>query len=77
MSKREKSRYSLSQHTSPLSGFIQNLKILALIAGEKSVIDFYEKEKWTNKENDKHEDAHLLLHNITSHTQCLYQISKS
>ena len=23
------------------------------------------KEKWTNKENDKHEDAHSLLHNTT------------
>ena len=28
--------------------------------------------------DDKHEDAHLLLHNTTtgSHIQCLYQISK-
>ena len=37
--------FSLTQHTSPLSGFIQNLKSLALIAGEKSVVDFYEKER--------------------------------
>ena len=29
---------------------------------------FYEKEKLTNKENDKHEDADSLLHNTTSHT---------
>ena len=36
-----------------------------------------EKEKWTNKENDKHKDADSLLHNTSSHTQCLYQISKS
>ena len=35
------------------------------------------KEKWTNKEKDKPEDADSLLHNTTSHTQCLYQISKS
>ena len=55
----------------------KNLKTLALIAGEKSVMDFYEKDKWANKENDKHEDADSLLHNTTSHTQCLYQISKS
>ena len=27
-----------------------------------------EKEKWTNKGNDKHEDADSVLHN-TSHTQ--------
>ena len=36
-----------------------------------------EKEKWTNKGNDKQEDADSVLHNTTSHTQCLYQISKS
>ena len=35
-----------------------------------------EKEKWTNKVN-KHEDADSLLHDATSHSQCLYQISKS
>ena len=35
-----------------------------------------EKEKWTNKENDKQEEADSLLHN-TSYTQHLYQISKS
>ena len=36
-----------------------------------------EKERWANKGNDKHEDADSLLHNTRSHTQCLYQISKS
>ena len=30
-------------------------------------------KKWTNKGNDKHEDADSLLHD-TSHTQCLYKI---
>ena len=41
---------------------IQNLKTPALIAGEKSVINFMrEKNKWTNKENDKHEDADSFL----------------
>ena len=51
---------------------------LALIAGEKSVIDFYEKEmKWTNKKNDKYEGACSLIHNTSSHTKCLYQIWKS
>ena len=43
----------------------------------KSLIDFYEDEKWTYKVNDKYEDAHLLLHNTSSHIQRLYQISKS
>ena len=45
--------FSLTQNASPVSGCIQNLKTLALIACEKSVMDFYKKEKWTNKENDK------------------------
>ena len=36
-----------------------------------------EKEKWTNKVNDIYEDADSVLHNTTSHIQCLYQISKS
>ena len=36
-----------------------------------------EKEKWINKGNDKHEDADFVLHNTTSHTLCLYQVSKS
>ena len=67
-----RSWFSLTQHASPSSGCIQNLKTLAHIAGEKSVMDFYEKEnKWANKENDKKDDADSLLHNTTSHTQCL------
>ena len=36
-----------------------------------------EKEKWTNKGNDKQEETDSLLYNTTSHTQHLYQISKS
>ena len=60
-----------------MPGFIQNLKTLALKAGE-NLTDFYEKQrKMANKETDKHEDAHSLLHNTTSHIQCLYRISKS
>ena len=35
------------------------------------------KKNWTNKGNDKQEEADSLLHNTTSHTQHLYQISKS
>ena len=42
MGKREKSR--VTQHASPLSWIIQNLKILALLAGEKSLNEFHEKE---------------------------------
>ena len=34
------------------------------------------KKKWTNKGNDKYEDAESVLHNTTCHNQCLYQISK-
>ena len=36
-----------------------------------------ETEKWTNKGNDKQEEAGSLLHNTTRHTQRLYHISKS
>ena len=39
--------------------------------------NFYWREKWTNKENDKQEEADSLLHNTTSYTQHLYQSSKS
>ena len=35
-----------------------------------------EREKLTNKRNDKQEEADSLLHNTTRHTQHLYQISK-
>ena len=58
---------------------IQNLKTLALIEAEKFVTEnlLGEKEKWTNKENDKQQYAGSLLHNTRSHTQHLYQISKS
>ena len=57
----------------PLSRCIRNLKTLALIEAEKSVIEnvIGEKEKWTNKGNGR---ADSLLHNATSHTQHLYQI---
>ena len=36
-----------------------------------------EKEKWTNKGNDKQQHADSLLHNTSSHTVNFYQISKS
>ena len=58
---------------------IQNLKTLAFIEAEKSVTEIFigEKEKWTNKENDKQEaDDSLLLYNTTSYTQHVYQKSK-
>ena len=58
---------------------IQDLKTLALIEAEKYVTEnlLGEKEKWTNKGNDKQPHAGPLLHNTTSHTQHLYKISKS
>ena len=59
---------------------IQNLKTLALIESEKYVTENLlgdQKKKWTNKGNDKQQHADSLLHNTTSHTQHLYQISKS
>ena len=52
---------------------------LWLIEAEKSVAEnlIGEKEKWTNKGNGKQQEADSLLHITTSHTQHLYQISKS
>ena len=35
------------------------------------------REKWSNKGNDKQEEADSLLHNTISHTQHLFKISKS
>ena len=45
----------LSQYTWPLSMCIQNLNTLSLIEDEKFVAEnlLGEKEKWTNKGNDK------------------------
>ena len=52
---------------------------LALIQDEKFVAEnlLGEKEKWTNKRNDKQQHVDSLLRNTTSHIQHLYQISKS
>ena len=71
--------FSFPYYTWPLSKCIQNLKTLALIEAEKSVTEIFigEKGKWTNNGNDKQEEAGSLLHNTTSYTQHLYQISKS
>ena len=68
--------FSFPQYIWPLSRRIQNLKTLG---AKISVTEIFigEKEKWTNKGNDKQEEADSLLHNIKSHTQHLYQISKS
>ena len=57
---------------------IQNLKILAPIEAKKFVTEnlFGDKEKWTNEGNDKQQHADSLLHDTTSHTQHLYQVSK-
>ena len=71
--------FSFQQYTWPLSRCIQHLKTLAIIGAENSVAKSFigEKEKWTNKRNDKQQHADSLLHNTTSHTQHLYQMSKS
>ena len=71
--------FSFPQYTWPLSRCIQNLKTLAPIGAEISVTEIFigERERWTNKWNDKQEEADSLLHNTTSHTQHFYQISKS
>ena len=65
------------QYIWSLSRCIQNLKTLAFIEAVKSVTEIFigEKEKWTNKGNGKQEKVDSLLHNTTSYTQQLYQIS--
>ena len=65
---------SFPHYTWHLSRCIQNLKTLAIIGAENSVTKSFigEKEKWTNKRNDKQQHAVYLLHNTTSHTQHLY-----
>ena len=47
------------------------------IEAEISVTENLIGKKWTNKGNGKHQEAESLLHNATSHTEHLYQISKS
>ena len=71
--------FSVPQCTWPLSMCIQNLKTLALIEAKKFVTEnlLGDKEKWINKGNDKQQHAESLLHDTTSHTQHLYQVSKS
>ena len=71
--------FSFPQYTWHLLRCIQNLKTLAVIGAENSVTKKFigEKEKWTNKGNNMQQHTDSLLHNTTSHTQHLYQISKS
>ena len=58
---------------------IQNLKTLTLQNLKTLVTEnlLGEKEKMTNNRNNKQQQADSILHNTTSHTQHLYQISKS
>ena len=65
--------FSFPQYTWTLSRCIQNLKTLAILGAENSVTKGFigEKEKWTNKGNDKPQYADSL------YTIHLYQISKS
>ena len=69
---------SQKKYTWPLSRCITNLKTLTHRSREicsENLIG--EKEKWTNKGNGKQQEADSLLHITTSHTQHLFQISKS
>ena len=53
-----------------LSMCTQNLKTVAVIGAENSVTKSFigEKEKWTNKRNDKQQHGDSLSPNTTSHT---------
>ena len=54
--------------------FCTKFQILGAVVPEKSLMNNFigEKEKWTNKRNEQHEDAESLLHDTSSRTQCLY-----
>ena len=75
------SGFSFTQYTSTLCRCIQNLTTLALIGAEKSVMKNFIGEK----KNDQimgmtsmtSMTMLILSYMITSHTQCLYKISKS
>ena len=73
MAKINPSTLILFSHTWASWRCIQNLKTLALTEAEKSMTEKY----CRNKENDMQEVADSLTHNITCHTQRLYQILKS
>ena len=57
--------FSFPQYTWPLSMCIQNLKTLAVIGAENSVMESFigENEKWTNKGNDN-SSMLILFHTI-------------
>ena len=59
--------FPFPQYTWPLSRCKQNLKTLTVIGAENSVTKSFigEKEKWTNKGNDKQQHADSLLHNMS------------
>ena len=77
--KHEDADSSLTRYNKSYKMFIRNFKILSEVALAKSLTKYFigEKEKWTNKGNDKHEDADSFLHKTGDCTQYLYQISKS
>ena len=52
--------------------FVTNSKILGAVVPEKlwQNILLEKKEKWTNKGNDKQEDAESGLHKTSTCTQC-------
>ena len=61
---------------------IQNLykisKILTIAVSWRPLteISLKTKKEWPNKGNDKQEESDTLLHDTTSHTKFLYQITK-
>ena len=70
---KRKKEGKITQLTSTLRRCIQNLKLRNMWW----IILLEKKRKRTNKGNDKHKDAESLLHDTTTHIQCLNKISKS
>ena len=64
----ERRQTKFKHHCFLVHNMLQPSVSLALIGAEQSVTKHFvgEKEKCTNKGNDKHEDADSLLHNTTN-----------
>ena len=59
-----------------INSFESNWNTLGLLSTEKFVaeVSMREKERCTNKRNDKQKVDYSLIHNTTCYTQCLYEM---
>ena len=76
MKKKAKIIIGILNYTWSPYGYLNYLKKLAQTRAEKSVREYFvrEKVKWTNKGTDKRYVAVSFIHSATYHYQALYQI---